>query len=73
MANQEPSPIVSVNPDRAEFETDDARREPSRLDLLITDSEGDMHRLVLLAPAIRELAELIRGLQTRFPGVLGAH
>lgn len=66
--------IVSVNPDLAELEVDeDQRIEPARLTLILTDKADEQHRLVLEAPALRELAMLLRGIQERFPGLLGGH
>lgn len=63
--------IVSINPNDAVFETD--TDQPGRLSLVLTDKDGQLHRLTFEASALREFAEIFRGIQERFPGALGVH
>jgi hypothetical protein len=65
------SAIVSVNPDLCEFQHSGGN--PTELTLILTDKDGQQHRLVLEKDALRELALLIRGIQAQFPDALGGH
>lgn len=65
--------IVSVNQDLAVFDLDEPGHAYARLSLVLTDTDGQLHRLTLERTAIAELAELFRGIQTKFPGILGGH
>jgi hypothetical protein len=62
--------IVSVNPDMGEFERNDDGSSEPQLTLILTDTDDQMHRLILAGRALRELATIFRAIQEKFPGIL---
>jgi hypothetical protein len=60
--------IVSIDPEMAEFETEDG--EEPRLTLILSDTDDQQHQLIVEGRALRQLATLFRAIQERFPGIL---
>ena len=63
--------IVSINRETAEFEYEPPG--PPELRLILTDKDGQRHSITFEATALREFVELLRGIQSQFPGALGGH
>ena len=64
--------IRSINPEEMEFEHGDGTK-PHRLTLILTDTDGQRHQLILEASALRELAHIFRAVREKFPGALSDH
>lgn len=62
--------IVSINPDLMEYLQENGHAE---LRLILTDTDGQQHSLVLEKTALGEFLMLFRALQAQFPGDLGVH
>jgi hypothetical protein len=64
--------IVAIDPELMEFETAGDGRPPE-LRLVLTDKDGQQHRLTLEGKALLDLVDIFRSIQADLPGALGGH
>lgn len=64
--------VKSVNLEDMELEFDGDPR-PSRLILVVTDTDDRSYRIAFERSAIAELVEMLRAVQAELPGALGGH